>query len=132
MARSAYDSKISSLARILLGGFFIFSAYSNIANFGDIIGSTHVPVAPILVILGILLKFSLGTMLIVRYHTRYAAFVLSLYLVTASIIFYGPHLWNDNNFLELIFFRNIAILGGLLFIYSHSRGYKQWQGSDLK
>lgn len=126
MTRTKVDDFAAIIARILLGSFFILSGLANLTDISSTAQQVNLPAATFLVFLGGCFKFFLGIMLVARYHTKYAALALAVYLLSVSLIFYGPPLWSDDNVFQFIFVRNLAIVGGLLFIYAHSRGYKDW------
>ncbi|MFT7507264.1 MAG: putative membrane protein YphA (DoxX/SURF4 family) [Acidimicrobiales bacterium] len=127
MTRTPADKHIATLARIIFGCYFMYSAIIDMSNFGEIVASNGFQGAGMLLIIGITVKFFFGAMLAMRYHTKYVAIILATYLVLVSITFHNPIQWSVNEFSELIFMRNIAIVCGLLFIYSHSRSYTEWQ-----
>lgn len=126
MSRSNIDVWAAGVARILLGGFFVVSAILNLTNVLSTSENIAIQGAFILVVSAALFKFTFGIALAFRFHTKYAALGLLIYLSVISILFYGPQHWSETNLYNLIFVRNIAIIGGLLFIYSYSRGVDTW------
>ena len=127
MFRSHYDAEVATFARLLLGGYFVYSGLDNFMNLFAMAESVAIPGGAIFITLGAALKIFLGLCLALRYHTRYVAFALAVYLIGTTVLFYGPQFWTTFEHYEAIFFRNIAIVGGLLFIYSNSRGAELWQ-----
>jgi len=125
--RTGVDHTISSLSRFIIGGFFVYSALNNFMNLFVTSNSLAIPAAVILVALGAGIKLFLGLCIALRFHTRYAAMALVVYMVIVSLILYGPQNWAEVDIYKYIFMRNLAIIGGLLFIYSHSRSASLWQ-----
>lgn len=125
--RTHLDRYISILARLLIGGFFVYSGIDNLQNPIATANELGIDGALFLVATAGVFKFLLGLGVMFKYHTKYAAMGLSIYLGVVSLAFYGPHLWTEHEIFRFIFIRNIAIIGGLLFISAHSRGWQQWQ-----
>ena len=126
MTKTGVDSLIAAIARFLLGGFFVLSAIENLMSLSITAEQIDIEGAVLLIILGALFKFTLGLSLAFRYHTKYASFGLAIYLAVVSVLFYGPQNWTDENLYSFIFTRNLAIIGGLLFVCAHSRGIGLW------
>jgi len=127
MERSAFDETLANIARILVGGVFVILGINNLLD--PLISTTRLDIqgAGLIMVCIALLKILCGIAIAIRYHTRYAAGALLLYTMLVSLIFYGPHLWIDRALYEFVFLRNTALVGGLLFIYAHSRDYTHWR-----
>lgn len=126
MIRTELDAFSATLARLLIGGFFAISGANNLLNLSQ--SSTNaaqagIPAASLMVLVIAILKVILGTLIIIKLHTKTAAMVLIYYVLFSSLIFYNPLKWDTYPQAETIFMRNLAILGGLLFLYAHSRGF---------
>ncbi len=126
MTHTQVDSFLAAIARFLLGGFFVVSATDNLASLFITAERMAISGAIFLIILGAIFKFALGVSLAFRYHTKYVSFLLAIYLIVISLIFYGPQTWTNENLYTFIFTRNLAIVGGLLFVCAHSRGLGLW------
>ena len=135
MIRSTLDEFTATIARFLLGGFFVVSALTNLLNISQTavnISSYGIPAAPLIVFFAALFKFLLGLFVILRYHTKISALLLAIYLSFITIIFYGPWGWDTAPQIQFIFMRNVAIIGGLLLLCSYSRGYLLWKTEEMK
>ena len=70
------------------------------------------------------MELGLGLMLLVGFKTRVAAVVLAVFTVVASVLFHNY--WSmpaDKAFVnQLMFFKNIAIAGGLLAFVAFGAG----------
>ena len=105
--------------RILLAWLFIPAGIAKIAGFDGQVAyaaSAGLPWPQLGVFAGMALELVAGTMLLVGWHTRYAAAALALFTVVAAAIFHAY--WNlpaDQAMMQKIMFdKNIAVAGGLL------------------
>lgn len=122
------DEFAALLARILIGGFFVVSGANNFFELGTVIESAlevGIPAAALFVIVGAFIKFVTGILVIIKLQTKFAAMILVIYIVLSSILFYGPFSWSEFPQSKTIFMRNLAMLGGVILLFAHSRGYKE-------
>ena len=113
--------KVATLAgRILLGHIFLLTGITKISAYAGTVGymaSMGVPGA--LLPLVIALEIAGGLALIIGWKTRWAAGALAAFTILAAAIFH-------NNFADqmqmLMFMKNLAISGGLLFIAAYGAG----------
>lgn len=127
MLRTGIDATAAMIARFLVGGYFVISGIGNFLNFAtqvERVTDFGFTAAPIAVFAGALLKVIAGVFIMARYHTKIASFFLICYISFATLLFYNPFWWSKYTDTESVFYRNLAILGGLLFLYAHSRGIK--------
>ena len=125
MIRTEVDAFAALLARLLIGGFFALSGANNLLSLQDAASNAAaagVPAAGLLTLIVALLKVILGIMIMIKLHTKIAAMCLVWYIVISTAIFYNPLRWDAYPDGQTIFYRNFAILGGLLFLYANSRG----------
>lgn len=125
MIRTGMDALAASVARILIGGFFALSGANNLLDIGR--ATAHaveagLPAGPITIFVIAGFKLVAGMLIMIKHHTKLASFFLIAYVILSSLIFYSPLVWKEYPDTEAIFMRNLAILGGLLFLYAHSRG----------
>lgn len=119
------DVSAATLARIIIGGFFAISGANNLLTLSDSItvaSNLGIPMAPLAVLLTALSKTILGVLIVIKFHTKLASLLLAIYIAITTLLFYNPLSWTVAGVREVIFVRNIAILGGLLLLYAHSRG----------
>lgn len=122
------DEFAALLARILIGGFFTISGANNLIDLGAATNeaiAAGIPAAGLMVLVAATGKFILGILIIIKLQTKIAAFILSCYTVVASMLFYGPFKWDEYPQVEVIFFRNLAMLGGLLLMFAYARGSRE-------
>ena len=107
------------VGRMLIGLLFVFSGVGIINNgvegFSGMIDARGLPMAALLAWVVIALKVVAGVALIVGYRTAYAALGLLIFTGLATLLY---HL--DLNDMNL--FKNLAIMGGLLYVYVYGPG----------
>jgi putative oxidoreductase len=126
---------MQALGRLLIGALFIVSGIRKYLAFGGSLAYMQgkgfpvneiagYPVVQLLLIGTIALEVVGGLMLITGIGARFAAIVLALFTLAAGVIFHNFWTIDDpaqfgnqlNHFLK-----NIAIVGGLLFVAGHAR-----------
>lgn len=116
------------LGRILLGLIFIVAGINKIVGFQDsvkymqangITEFTHILLASALFI-----ELVCGFLIIAGYQTKWAALILFLFLIPTTFIFHA--FWNaaepEKNLQSILFFKNLAIMGGLVILAAASPG----------
>lgn len=68
----------------------------------------------------ILTELVCGLSLVLGWHTRLAAFLLAGFTLLASLLFHWD--WDSHYSVYLLFSKNIAIIGGLLFVAGRGAG----------
>lgn len=131
MTHNHLDEMTATVARILLGGFFVYSALENLLHLSKTAERLDIAGATIVVLIVVAFKIICGLSLAFRYHAKYMALILTAYLLIVNFMFYGPSSWDLTELNKFIFIRNVAIIGGLLFVVAHSRGYSLWSDEFL-
>lgn len=119
------NSAVLLLGRILLSVIFLFSGTGQISEFSQNV--SHVAAAGMLlpqlaIDASIVVQILCGLAILLGFRIRIAAWVLFLFLIPTTVMlhkFWGvsaPHLP------EIQFFKNMAIMGGLLFVASSGAG----------
>ena len=117
------------LGRFLLAAIFLLSAYGKVVHYdatAAYMASKGLPIVPLLLGLSIVIEFVGGLSLIFGYKIRALATLLILYLIPVTVIMHDfwmmddPIVSQDNMF---HFFKNLAIIGGLLYVVSVGAGY---------
>ncbi len=121
------QNSLSLIGRLLFASLFLPAGLSKIADFqGTVgyIGSVGLPFPEIGATIAILVEVLGSIALILGVQTKYAAAILALFTLAASIFFHN--FWGvpaDKAFIQqLMFFKNIAVVGGLLTIVAHGAG----------
>jgi len=115
------------IGRILLALLFIISGYGKIGGFAQTAGymaSKGLPMAEVLLVLTILIELGGGLMILVGWQARWAALVLFLWLIPVTMVFHNywgvdaAQMRNQFNH----FFKNLCIMGGMLYVVAHGSG----------
>jgi putative oxidoreductase len=109
--------------RALLGVLFLISGIFKIGGFSGVaawMASAGMPFASVLLVLTIAVEIGGGLTLITGWNARWGALVLALFLVPVSLVFHGFWSADAANYQNQFnhFFKNIAILGGMLVVFS--------------
>jgi putative oxidoreductase len=110
---------VALLGRILLAALFVPAGFGKISGFeGTVgyIGSVGLPLPALGAVVAIVVELGLGLLLLVGFKTRLSAIVLAVFTVAAAVFFHNYWaLPADKAFVnQLMFWKNIAIAGGLL------------------
>jgi putative oxidoreductase len=115
------------VARVLLALMFVlagFSKFAGLAGTAGYIASKGLPMPMVLAVLTAIVEVVGGIALIVGFQARIAALALALFTIAASFLFHN--FWAmpaDQAFVnQLMFMKNLAVAGGLLFVFSLGAG----------
>ena len=117
----SFTEEISkAVARLLLGQIFLILGYRKVINFDQTAGwmesmgisSSFLPLVIVVEIFG-----SLG--LIIGWKTRVCAILLSGYCLLTAVLF---HMNFSDQMQQISFMKNIALSGGLLYIFANGSG----------
>lgn len=124
---TAAQDTLALVGRVLLALLFVPAGFSKLMGFGGTVGyisSVGAPLPQVAAVIAIVVELGLGLMLLVGFKTRLAAVVLAVFTVAASVLFHNY--WSmpaDKAFVnQLMFFKNIAISGGLLAFVAFGAG----------
>jgi len=108
------------LGRILIALLFVPAGITKITGFGDTVGyisSVGLPLPQAGAVLAIVIELGLGLALLVGFKARYAALGLAVFTAAASLFFHNFWAVPDPQMAfmqQLLFFKNVAVVGGLL------------------
>lgn len=115
------------LGRILIAAMFIPAGFSKIGGFAGTVGyitSKGLPLPEVGAVIAIVVEIGAGLALLAGFKARYAALVLALFTLAASVFFHN--FWAvpeaAKMVQQLMFMKNIAVVGGLLFIAAYGAG----------
>ncbi|MBU3739541.1 MAG: DoxX family protein [Rhodoferax sp.] len=124
---SSLQNGLALIGRLLLALLFLPAGLSKITGFAGTvgyIGSVGLPLASLGAVLAIVVEVGGGLALLAGYRTRVAALVLAAFTLVASVFFHAY--WSapaDQAFVQqLMFFKNIAVVGGLLVLAAFGPG----------
>ena len=114
------------VARILLGGFFLLQGvgmFMGIDATARYIGeNSSLPFPLTTAWIGAILETLLGAAIIVGYKVSRASMLLAVIVAIASISFHEPSLWATDPEQKMLFLKNMAIIGGLLYMGAYGPG----------
>ena len=121
------QNPLSLLGRLLLASLFLPAGISKLTGFSGTVGyisSVGLPLPELGAALAAIIEIVGGIALIVGFGTRSAALVLAVFTLVASYFFHAY--WAaaaDQQFVQqLLFFKNIAVVGGLLALAAWGAG----------
>ena len=123
--------------RLLISAIFIFSGLGKLAAHAAMVGfaaSKGLPAADLAIWLAAAVEIFGGLAILLGFQTRIAAWVVFLYLIPVSLVFHN--FWAlqgmermDN---QVHLFKNVAIMGGLLFVAAFGAGAYSVDAARLK
>ncbi|RZF29323.1 MULTISPECIES: DoxX family protein [unclassified Paraburkholderia] len=109
------------VARILLMVLFVMFGWSKLTGFAGTVAymtSSGAPVPELSAVIAVVMELVVGVALLVGFFTRPLALLLAVYTLGTAII--GHHYWNMTGAVQydnmIHFYKNIAIIGGLLLL----------------
>lgn len=115
------------IARLCLASIFLVSSASKFMFFdqtSQYMASKGLTMIPLFLVGAAAVEFFGGLLLVLGYKTRLAASLLLLYLIPATVIFHD--FWNlggaDQLEAQIMFLKNLAIFGGLLYVLACGAG----------
>lgn len=127
VSASAAQDTLALIGRVLIALLFVPAGFGKLTGFAGVvgyIGSVGLPLPQLGAAIAVAVELGVGLMFLVGYKTRLAAIVLALFTVAASIFFHNY--WSlpaDKAFVnQLMFFKNIAVAGGLLAFVAFGAG----------
>jgi putative oxidoreductase len=121
------QNALTLLGRILLVALFLPAGIAKLTGFSGTVGyiaSVGLPAASLGAVLAIVVEIGGGLALLAGFQTRIAALVLALFTLGASIFFHAY--WaapaEQAMVAQLLFFKNIAVIGGLLVLAGQGAG----------
>lgn len=115
------------LGRLLIAALFLPAGLSKLSGFEGTVGyiaSVGLPLPAVAATLAAAVEVLGGIALVLGYRTRFVAVVLAVFTIAASVLFHAY--WAapaDQAMVQrLMFFKNIAVVGGLLVLASNTVG----------
>jgi len=123
----AAQDTLALIGRVLIALLFVPAGFGKISGFAGVvgyIGAVGLPLPQLGAIIAIVVELGLGLLLLVGYKTRIVSIVLAVFTVATAVFFHNY--WGmpaDKAYVnQLMFFKNIAIAGGLLSISAFGAG----------
>ena len=124
---NSLQTPLSLIGRVLIALLFIPAGFSKIGGFAGTVGyiaSKGVPLPEVAAAIAIAVELGLGLLLLIGLQTRWAALGIALFTVVITFIFHN--FWAMPAEMVMMqqqaFFKNIAVVGGLLTIAAWGAG----------
>ncbi len=124
---NALQPPFSLVGRWLSASLFVPAGVVRITGFSGTVGyiaSVGLPLASLGAVLAIVVEVGAGLALALGWRTRWAALLLAVFTLAATVLFHN--FWAmpaDQAFVQqLMFFKNIAVVGGLLVVAAFGAG----------
>lgn len=124
---ASLQNPLSLAGRLLLALLFVPAGIGKIGGFAGTAGyiaSKGLPMPELGALIAIVVEVAGGLALIAGFGTRLAALVLALFTLVATFVFHN--FWGvpaDQAFVQqLMFYKNIAVVGGLLVLVAYGAG----------
>ncbi|MEJ5029451.1 MULTISPECIES: DoxX family protein [unclassified Comamonas] len=116
---NALQNPLALLGRILIAWFFVIPGWGKLTGFAGAVGyaqSAGMPMPEVGVAVGLAIEILGGLALLLGLGTRYAAAILAIFTLAATVIFHAYWAVPKEAMMvtQLLFNKNIAIVGGLL------------------
>ena len=118
---NSLQNPLSLLGRALLALLFIPAGFGKIGGFAGAVGyaaAKGVPMPEVAIAIAIVVELGLGLLLLIGFQTRWAALAIAFFTVVITFIF---HPLSDPAQAQA-FFKNIAVVGGLLTVAAWGAG----------
>lgn len=119
---NSLQNPLSLLGRALLAMLFIPAGFNKIGGFTGVTGyiaSKGVPLPEVAAAIAIAVELGLGLLLLIGFQTRWAALGIALFTLIITPIFHP--MWADPAQAQA-FFKNMAVVGGLLYVVAWGAG----------
>ena len=124
---SVSQDTLALIGRVLIALLFVPAGFGKIGGFAGVvgyIGAVGLPLPQLGAVIAIAVELGLGLLLLVGYKTRIVSIILAVFTVATAVFFHNY--WAmpaDKAYInQLMFFKNIAIAGGLLAIAALGAG----------
>ena len=123
----SHNPIVPLLARVGLGGLFVLFGVRSIIGFAGSVGyftKLGFPAPEAMVVIAIIIQIVAGLALIVGWQTRWAAWLLVLYVLIAALMAHRYWEYDAAQYANQMqhFFKNMAIIGGLLMVAAFGPG----------
>jgi putative oxidoreductase len=124
---TSLQNSLALVGRLLLALVFLPAGISKVTGFAGMVGytaSVGMPLPQVATAIALVIEIVGGIALIVGFGTRWAALALAFFTLVASFFFHNY--WTlpaDQQMIQqLMFFKNIGLVGGLLVLAAHGAG----------
>ena len=130
---NALQNPLALAGRALLALLFVPAGFAKIAGFAGTAGyiaSKGVPLPEVSAAIAIAVELGLGLLLVVGWQTRWAALGIAVFTAVITFIFHNYRAVPAEQMMQQqqAFFKNIAIVGGLLLVVAFGAGAWSFDG----
>ena len=131
---SSLQNPLSLLGRVLLALLFIPAGFAKVTGFAGTVGyiaSKSVPFPELAAAAAVGVELVLGMLLLVGWQARWAALGIAFFTVVISFIFHNFWAVSADQVMQQqqAFFKNIAVVGGLLTVAAWGPGAWSFDGN---
>ena len=131
---SSLQNPLSLLGRVLLALLFIPAGFAKVTGFAGTVGyiaSKGVPFPELAAAAAVGVELGLGMLLLVGWQARWAALSIAFFTVVISFIFHNFWAVPADQVMQQqqAFFKNIAVVGGLLTVAAWGPGAWSFDGN---
>jgi putative oxidoreductase len=124
---ASLQNPLALAGRLLLALLFVPAGFSKISGFAGTVGyiqSGGLPAPQLAAVVAILVEVVGGLALVAGFGTRVAALALAVFTLVATFVFHNFWAVPADMVMmqQLMFFKNIAVVGGLLVLAAHGAG----------
>ena len=124
---ASLQNPLAFVGRLLLAALFLPAGISKLTGFAGTVGyisSVGMPLPAVAAALALTVEILGGLALVFGFGTRIAALVLAFFTLVASFYFHAY--WavpaDQQMVMQLLFFKNVAVVGGLLVLAAFGAG----------
>lgn len=124
---NSLHNPLSLVGRLLMAALFLPAGFSKVAGFAGTVGyiaSKGAPVPEIAAIIAIIVEVGGGLALILGFKARWAALALAAFTLVATVMFHNYWTFpaEQQMMQQLMFMKNVAVIGGLLTLAAWGAG----------
>ena len=130
---ASLQNPLSLFGRILLASLYLPAGFGKVTDFSGTVGyiaSNGVPMPQLAAAAAVGIELGLGMLLLVGWQTRWAALGIAFFTLVVSFIFHN--FWavpvDEVVMQQQSFFKNIAVIGGLLTVAAWGAGAWSFDG----
>lgn len=123
----APNAALAFFGRLLIAALFIPAGIGKLTGFAGTVGyitSKGLPLPEVGAVIAIVVELGVGLAFLLGWHTKLAALVLAAFTLAATVFFHNFWALPAEQVMvqQLMFMKNIAVTGGLLFVAAWGAG----------